>query len=471
MIYKTLLMSKLRCRGWFFFFCALLFSCKSNEGVSQKNDKQKEIRLHIPNYPLTNEQDLDILMDEIGDARIVLLGEASHGTSEYYTWRTAISKRLIKEKGFDFIAIEGEWADSYRVNEFIKGAAQDSAAVVSLLMEYNRWPTWMWGNYEVAELVHWLNQYNQSVPGGEKAGFFGLDVYCLWESMTELIPYLQEIEGIDPAVLKAAKKVHQCFLPYSSDPQQYALAVADASADCRVQTRRLWRLVKKLTDKKSGKSEVEFVMEQNMLVALNGEKYYRTMVDNSAASWNIRDRHMALTLKRLLDFHGPESKAIVWEHNTHVGDARYTDMAGDGMVNVGQLARQEFGKENVFAVGFGSYQGTVIAAGGWGAPLKVIEMPPATDGSWESILHQLSPANKIILSKDIENNKYLKQPIGHRAIGVVYNPNLEHFGNYVPSIIPKRYDAFLFIDQTQALRPIGTPVDGDEPPDLYPSGL
>lgn len=462
-------MNKLNSFAWIFFCIFSFLSCTNQKAYSQKKDK--EVRLRIPNYPLRNEEDLDVLMEEIGDARIVLLGEASHGTSEYYTWRSAISKRLIEEKGFDFIAVEGEWADSYRVNQFIKGAEKDSAEVISLLKNYTRWPTWMWGNYEVAALVSWLNHYNQAVPKGEKVGFFGLDVYCLWESMTELMPYLQELEGVDPSVLKAAKKVHECFQPYSADPQEYAVAVYNASDNCRAQTRRLWKLVQKLTDKKGIKNEIEFVMEQNMLVALNGEKYYRTMVESNSESWNVRDRHMALTLKRLLEFHGPESKAIVWEHNTHIGDARYTDMAEDGMVNVGQLVRKEFGKENVYAVGFGSYSGSVIASGGWGGPIKIIDMPEATEGSWEYVLHQLSPTDKIILSKDIAGEKLLNRPVGHRAIGVIYNPELEHLGNYVPSVIPKRYDAFLFIDQSEALHPIETPVNGNVPPDLYPWGL
>lgn len=452
---------------WVLFFLLVLpLACKNHQ-YGNNHPSGQTVQLKIPNYPLQDEQDLDILLNEIGDARIVLLGEASHGTSEYYTWRAAISKRLIQEKDFDFIAVEGEWADSYRVNNFIKGEKQDSAAVVALLQHYNRWPTWMWGNYEVASLVGWLNTYNQTKSAANKVGFFGLDVYCLWESMAELAPYL---EGTDTRVLKAAEKVHQCFQPYSADPQQYALAVADASANCRAETNRLWKRIQKITNNDSAKSVADFVMEQNALVALNGERYYRTMVSSSKDSWNIRDRHMTETLKRLLSFHGPDAKAIIWEHNTHVGDARYTDMAGDGMVNVGQLVRKEYGKDNVFIVGFGSYSGSVIAAGGWGAPLKAIEVPPAMQGSWEQILHQLNAADKIILSRDIVDNQYLKQPIGHRAIGVVYNPQLEHLGNYVPSVIPKRYDAFLFIDQTQALHPISIPPTENEPPDLYPWG-
>jgi erythromycin esterase-like protein len=285
--------------------------------------------------------------------------------------------------------------------------------------------------------------------------------------MAELMPYIKEAE---PSIVKAAQKVHACFKPFSTDAQEYAMAVANASADCGAETNRLWKTLQKSTNNKVNKNEVDFVAEQNALVALNGERYYRAMVSSSAESWNVRDRHMAQTLKRLMDLHGSASKAIIWEHNTHVGDARYTDMAQGGMVNVGQLVRKEYGEENVFIVGFGSYSGSVIAADEWGSPLKKMEVPKAVAGSWENMLHELSPANKIILSKDIQEEKMLKKAVNHRAIGVVYHPKLEHRGNYVPSIIPKRYDAFLFIDQTQALHPIEIPLKGNEPPDLYPSG-
>ncbi|WP_229971281.1 erythromycin esterase family protein [Pontibacter harenae] len=452
--------------GMLLWLCFFPFACRQTP--QQKSDKSdKAVTLTIPNYPLQNEHDLDILLQEIGDAKVVLLGEASHGTSEYYTWRAAITKRLIQEKGFDFIAVEGEWADSYRVNQFVKGEPQDSAAAVALLEQYNRWPTWMWGNYEIASLVSWLNRYNQNVPAASKAGLYGLDVYCLWESMTELMPYIKE----HPSLVKSASEVHQCFQPYSADVMQYAQAVASASANCRAETNRLWKEVQKLAKAKgAAKSEAQFVAEQNALVALNGERYYRTAATNSSESWNIRDRHMMQTLKRLLQFHGPTSKAIVWQHNTHVGDARYTDMVDNGEINVGQLVRKEYGQDNVFIVGFGSYSGSVIAAGAWGAPIKKTEMPPAVRGSWEQILHQLSPRNKLILSRDLKDNKLLNRPVGHRAIGVIYNPALEHLGNYVPSVMPKRYDAFIYLDSTSALHPIETIIVSNEPSDLFPWG-
>jgi erythromycin esterase-like protein len=324
----------------------------------------------------------------------------------------------------------------------------------------------MWGNHEVASLVTWLNHYNQSKPAADKVGFFGMDVYCLWESMTEVMPYLQ---GAESSVVKAAQKVHSCFKPYSADAQQYALAVANLEDDCRSETSRFWRSVQKFTEDKPAANEKNFVLQQNALVALNGERYYRAMVSNSAESWNIRDNHMTETLKRLLSFHGPASKAIVWEHNTHVGDARYTDMAQSGEVNVGQLVRKEFGENNVFIVGFGTYEGSVIASRKWGDPFEKMEVPKAEPGSWEDILHNLSPSNKIIFSKDIRENKFLKKSIGHRAIGVVYHPEAVQFPQFVPSVMPRRYDAFIFIDHTNALHPINIKTR-NEPPDLYPSG-
>lgn len=431
---------------------------------TRKNAVQSEMR-PFNSYQVTNNADLDVLLEQIGDARIVLLGEASHGTSEYYRWRSELSKRLIAEKGFDFIAIEGEWADTYRVNRYIKGPQRDSAATVQLLKQYDRWPTWMWANYEFAELVTWLNQNNQSRSENEKTGVFGLDVYCLWESMAELRPYLQDAH---PSLVNKANKLEKCFKPFSDDAQEYAYAVANATADCREETTELWQAVNTLKPGAVAENIDQFVMEQNALVAKNGEEYYRTMIASSSESWNVRDYHMSETLDRLLAFHGEGSKAIIWEHNTHVGDARYTDMKAAGMINVGQLVREKYGRENVFIVGFGSYEGSVIAANAWGSKMEQMKLPAAQSGSWEEVLHSNKKGDQIVFSRDLKGEPALQKSIGHRAVGVVYHPRREA-GNYVPSIIPERYDAFFFIDKTSALHPI--PVSRrNEPPDTYPSG-
>jgi erythromycin esterase-like protein len=322
----------------------------------------------------------------------------------------------------------------------------------------------MWGNYEVASLITWMNQYNQARAPQDKAGFFGLDVYCLWESMQELMPYVQGNDSLQ----SMAQRVQQCFQPFSADPMQYAYAVANSSGGCREHTEQLWQSVLSFTGGATAKTEPYFVMRQNALVALNGENYYRSSASSYPGSWNVRDQHMAQTIRRLLEFHGPNSKIIVWEHNTHVGDARYTDMKDGGMVNVGQLVRETYGENNVFIIGSGSYSGSVIASDQWGGPITTMSVPPAQNGSWEELLHRTGAGNKIVLSSELKQNNALMQSIGQRAIGVVYDPNNEN-GNYVPSVIPNRYDAFVFIDRTSALHPINVSTR-NEPPDTYPSG-
>jgi erythromycin esterase-like protein len=418
----------------------------------------------VPHHPLQTEQDLDALVSQIGDKKIVLLGEASHGTAEYYTWRTAITKRLIQEKGFGIIAVEGEWADSYRVNQFIKGGPKDSLQVNTLLMQYNRWPTWMWGNHEVARLVGWLNGYNQEKLPSSKASFYGLDVYCLWESMEELMPYIQENDSL----ARMAREVMTCFQPFSADAIQYAHAVRNASENCRTQTLRLYQAILNYTAANPISEEAKLILQQNSLVALNGEKYYSAAATSNTASWNIRDRHMAITVKRLMDHHGPTAKMIIWAHNTHVGDARATDMAAAGMTNLGQMIREFYGQENVYIVGFGSYSGKVTAADAWGGSIRTMRVPKANRGSWEEILHSNGPYDKLLFSNELRKHPLLIKSMGHRAIGVQYNPASES-RNYVPSIIPDRYDAFLFFDETSALRPLPTKRN-NEPPDTYPSG-
>ncbi|GAA4440222.1 hypothetical protein GCM10023188_37220 [Pontibacter saemangeumensis] len=413
---------------------------------------------------ITKEKDLDVLMEEIGDARVVMLGEASHGTSEYYTWRTAISKRLIHDKGFNFVAVEGDWPECYAVNRLVKGYQNAENKIADVLQVYKRWPSWMWANWEVAALVEWLRDHNHMKNVQEKAGFYGLDVYSLWESLDQIVNYLERTDG---QVAEAARTAINCFEPFNRDPQVYAQATAFVPTDCekeviemlkRVQSHRIY----------SDDPENEFNTRQNAIVAVNAEKYYRAMVRGGGSSWNVRDSHMMETLERLLEFHGPESRAIVWEHNTHIGDARYTDMADDGMFNIGQLARERFGRDQVKLIGFGSYQGTVIAGKSWGAPMQKMDVPPAVEGSWEDMLHRISTDDKIILSKDLRDVPELQQRIGHRAIGVVYDPKFEAYGNYVPTLIPERYDAFIYFDETDAVHPLRMKSRGATEPDLYP---
>ncbi|RYZ30885.1 MAG: erythromycin esterase family protein [Chitinophagaceae bacterium] len=438
-------------------FSLLLSNCRKDNFPQSSN-------VNIRSHPLQTSSDLDLLLQQIGNARIVMLGEASHGTHEFYEWRAAITKRLMQEKGFDMMAVEGEWADSYRVNQFVKGGPKDSLQAVSLLRQYDRWPTWMWGNQEIASLITWMNNYNQTQGAANKVGFYGMDVYCLWESVSELMPFIQ---GND-SLMRIANDVAQCFRPFNASGEDYARAVLNSSVTCKTQTNRLWTSVLAYTGGTTAKTEPAFVAQQNALVAANAEKYYSSMVVSNASSWNIRDEHMAQTIQRLLEFAGPDSKIIIWAHNTHVGDARYTDMATYGEVNVGQLMRERYGQENVYLVGFGTYTGTVIASNEWGGPIQTLNVPAAQRGSWEYLLHQNGGNNQLIFSNEIREDASLSKSLGNRAIGVVYDPGNER-GNYVPTVIPNRYDAFLFIDKTIALRPLHTTAR-NEPPDTYPWG-
>ena len=344
--------------------------------------------------PLRRPDDLDPLLDHIGDARYVLLGEASHGTADYYTWRTEISRRLITEKGFSFIAVEGDWPDCYRVNRYVKGLSEAGESAREVLHTFERWPTWMWANEEIVALTEWLRGHNESLPEEEKAGFYGLDVYSLWDSLYQVMGYLR---NHDPAALEAARKAFQCFEPYGEDVQDYARATQWVEASCEDEVVALLAKLRRADRDWPDGREAHFNAEQNALIVKNAEQYYRTMVQGGPESWNVRDHHMTETLGRLMTRHGPAAKAIVWEHNTHVGDARYTDMAGDGMVNVGQLVRERYGGKGVVLVGFGSYQGSVIAGREWDAPMERMALPPAKVRSWEEVMHRAGTDDKLLL--------------------------------------------------------------------------
>ena len=434
------------------------------------NEKEVVNTIQKHTHPLNNGKDLKPLFDRIGDARIVMLGEASHGTHEYYTWRAHISKRLIEEKGFNFIAVEGDWPDCYRLNRYVKGYEGDEKDAVDVLKDFNRWPTWMWANWEIVALAEWLKQHNIGLSVHKKTGIYGLDVYSLWESMESIMQYL---EKTDPAAYHLAEEAFNCFEPYRKDEgRSYAEALNFVPKLCQKEVVNLLKEVRRRIPLYNSDFENVFSVEQNALVAVNAEKYYEAMLAGGANSWNVRDQHMANTLDRLLDFHGENSKAIIWEHNTHIGDARATNMPANGMYNLGQLVRVQHQNKGVVLVGFGSYEGTVLAGNGWGAPMKTMPVPAATKGSWEYFLHQAGAKNKLLIMANFKNNDaMMKNYIGHRAIGVVYHPEHEHRGNYVPSILPSRYDAFIYLDQTKALHPLNTKVDKQQMPETYPFGV
>ena len=419
--------------------------------------------------PFNTDSDIDALINRIGDARIVMLGEASHGTHEYYLWRSRISKRLIEEKGFSFIAVEGDWPDCYKLNRYIKGYADAGNSAKEILSSFNRWPTWMWANWEVIALAEWLRKNNEGLAVNKKAGFYGLDVYSLWESLEAIAKYLRYE---DPATFRLTEEVMQCFEPYIVDEGRgYAHATYRNEVLYEDEVVSLLSEIRRNMPAYDTDREAVLNVEQNAIIALHAEQYYRTMVRSQSHSWNMRDNHMMDTLGNLLRFHGKNSKGIIWAHNTHVGDARATDMARDGMTNLGELVRENFAPNETCAIGFGSYRGKVTAARRWSAPMVQMNLPSAIEGSWEAILHGLGKKSLLLMTDLLKDDSLYSYHLGHRAVGVVYNPEVEQYGNYVPSVIPLRYDAFIYFDETHALHPLHIKPDGHQTPETYPWGM
>lgn len=335
-----------------------------------------------------------------------------------------------------------------------------------MLNAFSRWPTWMWANWEIAALASWMRDHNARRAPEEQAGFYGLDVYSLWDSMQFVMDYLQDYDG---EAYEAAKEAYLCFQPYNQDEQAYARATRLVPTSCEDEVIDLLRTVRARTEQTPpNDGEAAFNARQNAEVTVGAERYYRKMVMGGPDSWNVRDHHMIDTLDRLPKHHGPNTKAIIWEHNTHIGDARATPMASQGMVNTGQLARQRYGHDRgVVLVGFGAYQGTVIAGDYWGAPMEEMPVPQARSDSWEAIFHNELGEDHLLIFPD-DNNPF-SEVHGHRAIGVVYNPAHEWLGNYVPTSLSNRYDAFITLENSEALHPMHIETEAvEQPPQTYP---
>lgn len=434
---------------------------------SRQSDDEVVQRLGALTLPFDHANDLDPLLARIGDARLVLLGEASHGTSEFYLARARLTQRLIAERGFRFVAVEGDWPDCARVNRYVTGLDQaDSAA--SVLHAFNRWPTWLWANWETVAFVEWLRRHNARLPAGAGAGFYGLDVYSLWDSLAAVRDYLEQV---DPDAAAVAWRALRCFEPFGENVEQYAAAAALVPASCEAEVLDL------LTDLRrnarvyaADDPAAYFDAEQNALIARDAEAYYRAMLRGGTAAWNQRDLHMAATLDRLLEHYGADAKGIVWAHNTHIGDARATDWAGTGLLTIGQIARQRHGHTEAVLVGYSSWRGEVVAAAGWGQPLQQMTMPPALEGTWEDLLHRTKQGNQLLVFDGRDAG--LAHPRSQRGVGVVYQPAVEASRNYVSTILPDRYDALIHLDETRALHPLPlSPISSGEPPESYPWGL
>lgn len=398
---------------------------------------------------LNPESNLEMLISSASNKKLVLLGEASHGTHEYYLWRDKISRKLIENHDFNFIAVEGDFASLYQLNRYVKNMEGAEKSAKDVLLKLDRWPTWMWANEEVVALAEWLRQYNDNLPQDKKVGFYGMDVYDEWESKAVV---LESLEGIDSNIHKYVQSQYDCFHPHKGDSWQYARAVRDGKTSCTEATKNVVDFIRNNRNKLEDLSDDEyFYLLQNAIVVHNAEEFYRESVaSKGSVSWNSRVFHMHGTVNDLFTLYGENSKGIVWAHNTHVGDASYTNMRNVGEKNIGQLSRELLGSENVFLIGFSSYQGKVMAGSSWGARMEKMTIPKAISGSLEAELNEVNlDAFYLLFSNEDRMEKNLKLK-GHRAVGVVYNPKGDR-RQFVPTIVPLRYDALLFFKETTAL--------------------
>ncbi len=415
--------------------------------------------------------DLAPLLDRIGDARVVLLGEATHGTAEFYLMRARLTRELIERKGFRFVAIEGDWPDAARVDHYVR----HSEFPPSEWTAFARFPTWMWRNEEVRAFVDWLRAHNADLPPDRRVAFHGLDLYSLYNSMRAVVSYLDEV---DPATAAVARARYGCLTPWQADPATYGRAALNGTY--RSCENEVVHILNSILAKSSayalhdGERFLDAV--QNARLIANAERYYRIMYYGSRASWNLRDTHMFDTLKMLLQFYGGRSKAIVWAHNSHVGNARATEMSKRGEHNIGQLCRAEYGN-GAYIVGFGTDHGTVAAASDWDGPVEFKSVRPALARSYERLCHTgaartgkrqfLLPLGRPLAA---ELREALTKPRLERAIGVIYRPETELASHYFQAVLPQQFDEYVWFDETRAVTPFDT-VQLEGLPDTYPFGV
>ena len=428
-------------------------------------------------HPLTGAaEDYDRIVDLVGDARFVLLGEASHGTHEFYRERAEITKRLIQEKGFTAIAVEADWPDAYRVNRYGRRENNDVDAIEALT-DFKRFPTWMWRNTVVVEFVEWLRAHNDTLsPGATKIGFYGLDLYSLRASMEAVLRYL---EKIDPETAKQARDRYACFDQFGEDPQAYGyltgLGLAKSCEDEVV--RELVELQRRAMDyaRRDGRAAEDQFFEamQNARVVKNAEAYYRSMFLGDVSSWNLRDRHMVETLEALvahLEGQAGSAKVAVWAHNSHLGDARATDMGRRGELNIGQLVRERNGRDAVL-VGFTTHHGTVTAASNWDGPAERKYVRPGLVGSHEAAFHDTEIGRFLLALRERDPMpQALREPRLERAIGVIYRPDTERMSHYFYARLPDQFDAVLHFDETRAVEPLDYSAEWEagELPETFP---
>jgi erythromycin esterase-like protein/predicted phosphoribosyltransferase len=432
--------------------------------------------LRETSYPLAGSaRDYDPLIGRIGEARFALLGEASHGTYEFYRERAEITKRLITEKNFTAVAVEADWPDAYRLNRYVRGASDDVDAVEALA-DFRRFPTWMWRNTVMVEFIEWLRAHNDGLPpGARKVGFYGLDLYSLHASMKAVLRYL---EKVDPEAAARARERYACFDHVGEDTQAYGLMTRlNVSKSCEEEViSQLLELQRRAADDLRHKGRLDddlFYAEQNARLVKNAEAYYRSVFLVEVSSWNLRDRHMAETLDALashLDRKAGRARIAVWEHNSHLGDARATEMGQRGELNVGQLTRQKYAGDAAL-VGFVTHHGTVTAASDWGKSAERKRVRPALAGSYEALFHAAGRDRfLLILNESDLMAQQLRAPRLERAIGVIYRPETERQSHYFRARLSDQFDAVLHFDETRAVKPLETTEDWEagELPETFP---
>ena len=426
--------------------------------------------------PLTGgDGDYDALVERARGARLVLLGEASHGTHEFYGERARITRRLVDELGFDAVAVEADWPDAYLVDCYVRGA--DDVDAEQALRGFRRFPQWMWRNDDVLDFVEWMRDRNSSLHAVDHVGFYGIDLYSLHASIDAVLTYLWKV---DPEAAKRARERYSCFEHFGEDPQSYGYATSLGAEGCEEDVVRqlveLQQNAARYRDRPAFRLvDEQFVAEQNARLVKNAERYYRAMFRGRVSSWNLRDNHMADTVEALLAHlgrDGHESRLVVWAHNSHLGDARATEMGARGEHNVGQLLRERFGSA-VFSVGFTTHSGTVTAATDWDAPAELKNVVPSLPGSYERLLHDCGRDRFYLSLSSPEVRKALREPRLERAIGVIYRPETERGSHYFHARLPDQFDSVIHIDVTSAVAPlerVGV-TDDEEIPETYPTAL
>jgi len=420
--------------------------------------------------------DYDELFESIGDARFVLIGEASHGTHQFYRERAEITKRLIAEKGFSAVAVEADFPDAYRVNRYVRGTSNDGGAIAAL-GGFKRFPAWMWRNADVLDFVGWLRSYNDRLStSSDRVGFYGLDLYSLYSSIEAVLSYLDKV---DPDAATRARDRYSCFEHFGENTQAYGYATAfgiseSCERDVVEQLSELNRRASELAHRDGRVAEDDYFMaEQNARLVKNAEEYYRVMYRSDVSSWNLRDRHMVETLVMLEKHLGADSKIVLWEHNSHLGDARATEMSRRGEWNVGQLVREIYADAS-YLVGFTTYDGTVTAATNWGDAAERKRVRSALSGSVEDLFHRVGQDRFYLTFAGNEQlQEALRRPMLERAIGVIYRPETERQSHYFETRLSDQFNAVIHIDETRAVEPLERTAEWErgEPAETFPFGV